>query len=175
MKLAPATEPAEDAGATSIALARLDGLDLREADDGWHGIWRIDGVSHQFWLANPIQDAVGFYEVSLPMDTFLDLRAHAARRLWRSLNGRRPGADFRRMPAHLRQLHIQSLRALDARQRGESFRTIAEILLGFRGTREEWLDDPRRNRSRRLAAHGLTMMQGGYRMLLHYPVKLGGR
>lgn len=71
LRLAPATEPSEDDGAISIALARLDGLDLREADDGWHGIWRVDGISHQFWLADPMPDAAGIYEVRLPMDICL--------------------------------------------------------------------------------------------------------
>lgn len=114
VKLAPALEHAGDDDAASIALARLDGLDLRQAGDGWHGIWRVDGVSHQFWLREAVPDMVGFYEVRLPMDTFLELRTHAARRLWRSLTGRRPVRDSHRMPDQLRQQHILSLRALDA-------------------------------------------------------------
>ncbi|WP_455620425.1 DUF2285 domain-containing protein [Paenirhodobacter populi] len=69
------------------------------------------------------------------MDDFYDLRVHAARRLWRSIKGRSPGPDFRTMPAQLRQFHILSLRALDARLRGESYRTIAEVLLGFARSR----------------------------------------
>jgi hypothetical protein len=55
--------------------------------------------------------------------------------------------------------------------RGESYRTIAEVLLGFRGTKEDWEADPRKNQARRLVAHGLRMMRGGYRLLLHYPIK----
>jgi len=160
-------------GATEpiVTLAHLSGLDLRHAADGWHGIWNVDGVAHQFWLPQAVPDAAAFYAVSLPMDSFMELRAHAARRLWRSLNGRAPGADFRTMPAQLRKFHILSLRALDARLRGESYRTIAEVLLGFRGTKEDWAADPRKNQARRLAAHGLKMMRGGYRLLLHYPIK----
>ncbi|MGQ3673915.1 DUF2285 domain-containing protein [Xanthobacter sp. TB0139] len=106
------------------------------------------------------------------MDTFLELRAHAARRFWRSLNGRKPGPDFRILPDQLRQWHILSLRTLDARQRGESYRTIAEGLLGFRGTKEDFEVDPRKNKARRLVAHGTKMMRGGYRLLLHYPIKV---
>lgn len=156
-------------------LAHLFGLDLRHAPDGWHGIWRVDGVTHQFWLPEAVPDAAAFYAVSLPMDSFLELRTHAARRFWRSLNGRAPGPDFRTLPAQLRQWHILSLRALDARLRGESYRTIAEVLLGFSGTKEDWELDPRKNKSRRLVAHGIKMMRGGYRLLLHYPIKGNGR
>ena len=35
--------------------------------------------------------------------------------------------------------------------------------------------DPRKNKVRRLVAHGIKMMRGGYRLLLHYPVKSGKR
>lgn len=165
---APQTDGDEDA---TITLTRLDGLDLRHADDGWHGIWQVDGVAHQFWLPEVAPDEAASYVVQLPLDSFLELRAHAARRLWRALNGRSPGPDFRKMPAQLRRFHMLSLRALDARQHGESHRVIAEVLLGFRGTKEDWEVDPRKNQARRLVAHGLKMMKGGYRLLLHYPVK----
>jgi hypothetical protein len=172
--LSSAPQADRDEG-TTIALAQLAGLELRQADDGWHGIWQVDGVAHQFWMPEAIPDAAAFYAVTLPMDDFLELRAHAARRLWHSLNGRAPGPDFRRMPEQLRQFHIMSLRALDARQRGESYRSIAEVLLGLRGSKEDWEVDPRKNQVRRLVAHGLKMMKGGYRLLLHYPVKLARR
>lgn len=154
-----------------MTLAHLAGLDLRHAADGWHGIWHVDGVAHQFWLPDATPDAAAFYAVSLPMDSFMELRAHAARRLWRALSGRAPGADFRAMPAQLRRLHILSLRALDARLRGESYRGIAEILFGFHGSKEDWEVDPRKNQARRLVAQGVKMMRGGYRLLLHYPIK----
>lgn len=154
-----------------LTLAHLDGLDMRLAADGWHGIWQADGVAHQFWLPVAVPDTAAFYAVTLPMDAFLELRAHAVRRFWRSLNGRAPGPDFRAIPAQLRQWHILSLRALDARFRGESYRTIAKVLLGFRGRKEDFENDPRKNKARRLVAHGIKMMRGGYRLLLHYPIK----
>ena len=71
------------------------------------------------------------------------------------------------MPDQLRELHILTLRALDARQCGESYRTIAEVLLGFRGTKTDWEGDPRKNKARRLVASGQRLMRGGYRTLLH--------
>jgi len=174
VQLSPASQ-AGDGEIASITLANLDGVDLRRADDGWHGIWRVDGVTHQLWLPDAAPDAAASYDVTLPMDAFLELRAYAARRLWRALNGRMPGPEFRGMPAQLRQFHILSLRALDARLREVSYRKIAEKLLGFRGTKEDWESDPRKNRARRLVAHAFRMMQGGHRVLLHYPVRLPKR
>ncbi|MFE3839321.1 DUF2285 domain-containing protein [Pseudogemmobacter sonorensis] len=162
-----------NASGPTIKLAYLDGLDLRRAADGWHGIWRADDIAHQLWLPGAAPDATTLYGSFLPLDTFYELRAHAARRFWRSVEGRPPGPDFRVMPAQLRQWHILSLRALDARLRGESYRAIAEVLLGFRGTKEDWEVDPRKNKARRLVAHAIRMMRGGYRLLLHYPIKTG--
>ncbi|MFE3839573.1 DUF2285 domain-containing protein [Pseudogemmobacter sonorensis] len=158
----------------TFKLAHLDGLDLRRAADGWHGIWRADGIAHQLWLPRSDPDAAAFYGTFLPLDAFYELRSHAARRFWRSVAGRRPGSEFRVMPAQLRQWHILSLRALDARAHGASYRTIAKVLLGFSGTKEDWEVDPRKNKARRLIAHGIRMMHGGYQLLLHYPIKTGG-
>lgn len=163
----------EDEQASHIALAHLDGLDLRRAADGWHGIWQADGVVHQFWLPGAMPDAAAFFAFTLPLDSFTELRLHAARRLWRSVERRPPGPPFGVLPDQLREWHILSLRALDAKLRGESYRTTAEVLLGFRGTKEDFESDPRKSKARRLVAHGLTMMRGGYRLLLHYPIKPG--
>lgn len=76
--------------------------------------------------------------------------AHATRRFWRALNGRPAGPDFRTLPAQLRQWRVLSLRGLDARLRGESYRAIAEVLLGFQETKEDFEVDPRKNKARRL-------------------------
>jgi hypothetical protein len=161
--------------AAPVDLTHLPGLDLRRADDGWHGVWRAGGIDHQFWLGQEPSETAAAYTLTLPLDALFELRAQAARRLWRALNGRSPGGAFRAMPAQLRQLHVLTLRALDARQRGESYRTIAEALLGFRGTKTDWESDPRKNKARRLVASGQRMMRGGYRTLLHYPIKLPRR
>lgn len=122
-----------------LTLAHLDGLDLRHAVDGWHGIWHAGGVTHQFWLRDAMPDAAAFYVVSLPLDSFLELRAYAARRFWRSLNGRAPGPDFRAMPAQTRRFHILSLRALDARLSATQGRTHAPAINRYRH------DDPQRS------------------------------
>lgn len=160
-------------GATEpiVTLTQLDGLDLRHAADGWHGIWQVDGVTHQFWLPDGAPDLPALYGSFAVMDAFHDLRTHAAQRLRRALSGRPPGRDFRALPAQFRCFHILSLRALDAHQRDESYRSIAEVLLGFHGSKEDWEGDPRKNQVRRLVSNGLKIMLGGYRALLYYPIK----
>lgn len=135
----------------------------------------MKGLTHQFWLTETLPEMAAEFVVTLPLDALFELRAHAARRFWRALNGRNPGPAFRDMPSQLREFHTLSVRALDARQHGESYRTIAEVLLGFRGTKEDWENDPRRNKARRLVAHAVYMMRGGYRLLLHYPIRFGRR
>src|SRR3546814_17902006 len=100
-------------------------------------------------------DTAAFYAVTLPMDSLLELRIHAARRLWRSLTQRPPGPPIGILPDQLRQWHVLSLRALDARLCGESYRAIAEILLDFHGNKEDFEGDPSKNKARRLVAHGI--------------------
>lgn len=173
--LLSAAASARASAAAPVDLTHLPGLDLRRADDGWHGLWRAGGTFYQFWLTEKPPDAAAAYTLILPLDALFELRAHAARRLWRALHGRSPGRPFRAMPDQLRELHILTLRALDARQCGESYRTIAEVLLGFRGTKTDWEGDPRKNKARRLVASGQRLMRGGYRTLLHYPIKLPRR
>jgi hypothetical protein len=46
---------------------------------------------------------------------------------------------------------------------------------GFHGTKTDWEGDPRKNKARRLVASGQRLMRGGYRTLLHYPIKLPRR
>jgi hypothetical protein len=170
-----ASSSAHSSWAAPVDLTHLPGVDLRQAADGWHGLWQAGGTIHQFWLAEAPSDSFAVYSLSAPFDALFELREHAARRFWRALNGRSPGRPFRTMPANLRELHILTLRALDARQCGESYRSIAEVLLGFRGDKTDWESDPRKNKARRLVASGQRLMRGGYRMLLHYPIKLRRR
>ena len=89
-----------------------------------------------------------------------------------ALAGRPPGDRRHDLPPQTRDRHILILRALDAKLAGASYRVIAEALLGFQGrSKNDWEVSPLKNKVRRLVADGLFYMRGGYRELLHYPVR----
>lgn len=160
--------------AMPIVLPGLPGLVTQSAIDiAWHGLWRGSGGEHRFWLADPPPDAPTAFVVALPFDALFELRAEAALRFWLALVGRPSGERRRDLPVQTRDRHILMLRALDAKLAGASYRIIAEVLLGFRGrSKNDWEVSPLKNRVRRLVADGLFYMRGGYRELLHYPVRL---
>jgi hypothetical protein len=132
---------------------------------------RRQNVDHRVRLRQPPKIAAP-YAVHLPLDDLFELRAHAARRLWRALSGYPPGPDFRALPAQRRERLIQSLRALDARQNGASYRTIATVLFGVdRAPTRGWKTHDLRNRTIRLVQNGHALMRGGYFDLLRYPLR----
>lgn len=161
----------------SIVLPGLPGLAARSVtDSAWHGLWRGSGGEHRFWLTDPPPDGRANFVVVLPLDALFELRAEAALRFWLALAGRPPGDRLRELPPQTRERHILILRALDAKLAGASYRVIAEALFGFHGrSKNDWEVSPMKNKVRRLVADGLFYMRGGYRELLHYPVRLPRR
>jgi hypothetical protein len=163
--------PAETADPSHlIRLSDLSNAVIRRGFDGWHTLLRIQNVDHHAWLRRAPRLGAR-YAVQLPFDDLFELRAHAARRLWRALSGRPPGPDFRKLRAQRRDRLIQSLRALDA-QNEASYRTIAAALFGTdrlptRGGKTHDL----RNRMIRLVLSGQALMRGGYFYLLRYPLR----
>jgi hypothetical protein len=156
-----------------ITLPGLPGLAARSANnDDWHGLWRVSGGDHRFWLTNAPPDGPTNFVVILPLDALFELRAEAALRFWLALAERPPGQHRHDLPRQTRDRHILILRALDAKLAGASYRVIAEALLGFRGrSKTDWEVSSLKNKVRRLVADGLFYMRGGYRELLHYPVR----
>jgi hypothetical protein len=144
---------------------------IRAASDGWHMLVRRENVEHRAWLRQRPR-AGALYAAQLPFDDLFEPRAHAARRLWRALSGHPPGPDFRQLPPQRRGRLIQSLRALDARQDGASYRTIAAALFGPERVPERgWKSHDLRNRTIRLVRSGQALMRGGYLDLLRYPIR----
>lgn len=165
-----------DVVAMPVNLFGLPGLDTRPAIDGtWNGLWRSGSEEHRFWLPEAPMATLADYRIILPLDSLFELRAAAVLRFWRTLLGRPPGKRLHDLPRQTRERHVLILRALDARSEGVSYRAIAEILLGFRGSKADWEGDPRKNQIRRLVTDGLRTVRGGYRDLLHYPVRLPRR
>jgi hypothetical protein len=108
--------------------------------------------------------------VLLPLDQLFDMRAAAAIRLWRGLNGRNPGPNPAALSKARRDRLILGLRALDGRLEGASYREIAAALFGAGAVSGRgWKSHDLRDRTIRLVHFGLDMMQGGYRLLLLHP------
>jgi hypothetical protein len=168
VRLVPA--PAETANPSRVvSLSDLSNAVIREASGGWHILLRRQNVDHRAWLRQ--RPRLGArYAAQLPFDDLFELRAHAARRLWRALSGRPPGPDFRTLTAQRRDRLIQSLRALDARQGGASYRTITAALFGAdRVPTRGWKTHDLRNRTIRLVESGQALMRGGYLSVALFP------
>ena len=109
--------------------------------------------------------------IVLPLDADFAARADAALRLWRVVIGRprsRPPEWLTSQRRH--RLHL-TLRTLDGRLAGESYRVIAQSLFGRARipAGAGWKTHELRDRTIRLARAGLELMRGGYLDLLRYP------
>jgi hypothetical protein len=110
--------------------------------------------------------------VLLPFDGPFEVRVAAALRLWRTLNGRKPGKNPAALTESRRQRLAQALRALDGRLDGATHREIAAALFGANAVPErDWISHELRDRTARLVRLGMAMMNGGYRRLLLHPYR----
>ena len=108
----------------------------------------------------------------LPFDGLFEVRVAAALRLWRALNGRRPGPNPAALSEVRRNRLILGLRALDGRLEGATHREIAAALFGANAVPErDWISHELRDRTARLVRLGVAMMNGGYRRLLLHPYR----
>jgi hypothetical protein len=156
-------------GSDVLSVANLPVGRIRQASDGWHIVLRLREIEHRLWLKQPPVIG-GYYAAELPFDADFEIRAHAARRLWRSLNGRAAGPAFHELSPQRRQRLAMALRALDARADGCSYRRIAEVLFGAGSIPERaWKTHDLRSRTIRLVQAGSILMRGGYRDLMHQP------
>ncbi|WP_312010002.1 DUF2285 domain-containing protein [Bradyrhizobium sp. CIR3A] len=81
------------------------------------------------------------------------MRAYAARRLWRSINGRSPRPAFHQLSKQRGERLSAAIRALDAHSAGASYRVIAEALFGKKRVPDRaWKTHDLRNRTIRLGA-----------------------
>jgi len=110
--------------------------------------------------------------VLLPFDGLFEVRVAAALRLWRALNGRRPGPSPAALSEVRRNRLILALRALDGRLDGATHREIAAALFGANAVpKRDWISHELRDRTARLVRLGVAMMNGGYRRLLLHPYR----
>ena len=162
----PIVRSASDSDGHVLSRATMLSGEIRQTSDGWHVLLRIRGLEHRLWLREPPIVGQG-YAAELPFDENFETRAHAARRLWRVLNGRPAGPAFHELSPQRRQRLALALRALDGRIEGNSYRAIAEGLFGAKRIPERsWKTHDLRNRTIRLVQTGFDLMRGGYRQLL---------
>uniref|UniRef100_Q07JC4 T6SS Transcription factor RovC-like DNA binding domain-containing protein n=1 Tax=Rhodopseudomonas palustris (strain BisA53) TaxID=316055 RepID=Q07JC4_RHOP5 len=157
------------AAGNGLSLAHLSTGEIRQAADGWHVVLRVREVEHRLWLRQP--PVIGeTYAAEMSFDEDFDIRANAARRLWRTLRGRAAGPALYALSPQRRRRLSMALRALDARVEGNSYRGIAVVLFGGKSIPERaWKTHDLRNRTIRLVQTGFALMRGGYRGLLHRP------
>jgi hypothetical protein len=162
----PIVRSTSDSSSNLLSLAEMSAGEIRQASDGWYVLLRVSGLEHRLWLREP-PAMNSAYAAELPFDENFEIRAHAARRLWRVLNGRPAGPAFHELSPQRRQRLALALRALDGRIEGNSYRVIAEGLFGAKRIPERaWKTHDLRNRTIRLVQTGYAMMRGGYRELL---------
>ncbi|WP_225767673.1 DUF2285 domain-containing protein [Inquilinus sp. Marseille-Q2685] len=137
----------------------------RRSADGLHLLLRDGRSTHRLWLPGPPARGTAV-DSALSLDVTAPLRAEATLRFWRLLREGRPQAPPI-LPTQRRDRLVASLRALDGRSEGASYREIAEVLFGADRIREEsWKTSSIRDRTIRLVRSGLALMRGGYRRLL---------
>jgi hypothetical protein len=133
-------------------------------EDGTHVLLKDAGIRHQILLTTPPKD--GMARVALiPLDPGTPQRARATHKFWDYAARDHPRPRFVGA-SQLDRLEI-ALRALDLRQSGASYRTIAEGLFGPKPKDiTPWKTAAVRDTVIRLVRTGLFMMRGGYRRLL---------
>jgi hypothetical protein len=144
----------------------LDPVLAREGDD--YVIERL-GAELRVHLDSADVDSAA---ALLPFDALFEVRVAAALRLWRAINGRRPGPNPAALSDARRRRLILALRALDGRLDGATHREIAAVLFGAEAVPErDWISHELRDRTARLVRLGVAMMNGGYRRLLLHPYR----
>ncbi|UWU75916.1 DUF2285 domain-containing protein [Bradyrhizobium huanghuaihaiense] len=145
----------------------LPGSELRHAPDGWHAIVSLGGTKHRLWLRK-LPVSAHAVVVDLPLDADFELRLGAARRFWLALERRALGMSPLALPALKQRRLILALRAVDAWQKGNSYRQIAQGLFGSRRIAERaWKTDDLRSQTIRLVELGRRLMRLRWRALLH--------
>ena len=153
----------------TLEFTTLSGRELRLASDGWHAIVPLGGTNHRLWLKE-LSTSGSPLAVELPLDDHFDVRAQAANRFWRALERRALGPPLLPLNVRRRQGLIFSIRALDGRLEGRTYREIAEGLFGqHRIPKRDWRTHDLRSRTIRLVRGGFALMRGGYRALLRAP------
>ena len=151
-------------------------LSVRVDDLQAHAIIEHEaGLMRLALRGDPYDVALADVDDARPLGAFIMLdeltpdRLTAVERLWQAMFGR-PTAPDPRMTPQRRQRARQMLRAVDARESGAIYRTVAEHLFPqHKIDAASWVGDPIREMTIRLARDGMKLVRGGYRTLLRRP------
>jgi len=144
----------------------LDSILAAEGDD--YVIERLGATLRVHLVCGETQPTA----VLLPLDRLFEVRVAAALRLWRAVNGQRPGRNPATLSEARRKRLILALRALDGCLDGATHRQIAAALFGANAIPERgWISHDLRDRTARLVRLGVALMNGGYRRLLLHPYR----
>jgi hypothetical protein len=138
----------------------------RRAADGVHWLVEVGGTRLQVVLIDGVTAAAPA-AIVLPVDGSTATRVEAARRLLRAISGRGCDRAADDMTPQRRARLGLTLRALDGRLAGCSYREIARALFGARvPSGAGWKTHDLRDRTMRLCRRGIDLMRGGYLDLL---------
>jgi len=161
--------PAPEAFREAQSLGSMTPAFTRSATDGDY--WLVDDRHSRLpaLLIGGAQAATRA-AVVIPLDADFVTRADAALRLWRLVAGRSSRRAPDRLTAQRRYRLTLTLRTLDARLNGESYRVIAQTLFGRAHipVGAGWKTHELRDRTIRLARAGLKLMRAGYLKLLRH-------
>lgn len=105
----------------------------------------------------------------IPLDEMTQDRLTALGRFWFAATGRAVPPDPRMTPQRLQRAR-QMLRAIDARETGATYRTIAQFLFPqHENDAASWVGSAIRETTIRLTRDGMKLVRGGYRGLLRRP------
>ncbi len=169
--VAPAPQTFTEAG----PIGGLTPVFSRHAADGEH--WLVDDRGDRLPIAliegaNAAMPAA----VVIPIDGAFAMRTEAALRLWRAATGRPRGQLADGLTMQQRSRLGLTLRGLDGRLAGYSYRVIAKALFGQIRVPNgpDWKTHDLRDRTIRLCRRGLELMRGGYLNLLRHPRQFRG-
>jgi hypothetical protein len=138
----------------------------RSSADGVHALLMAEGAFHRLWMPQPIASGEPVACVA-PLGDETASEVAAIMQFWRHVSGAAPPLHA---PADGRLRRIRmSLRALDGRHAGESYRALAERLFGAQRVADEsWRTSSLRDATIRLVRTGMALTCGQYRRLLGY-------
>ncbi|WP_372090828.1 DUF2285 domain-containing protein [Tistrella mobilis] len=147
----------------------VDALRAHAVQDRGAALLRLNlnGECFDVSLSDPAEGAP--LAAVIPLDEMTPDRLTALGRFWSAATGRAVPADPRMTPQRLQRAR-QMLRAVDARETGATYRTIARFLFPqHENDATSWVGSAIRETTIRLARDGMKLVHGGYRALLRRP------